>query len=84
MSAQKITVQQTRWPKHKEVKELGSNTLYFSLKAARGAATDTKEWKYSTLILVPLPIPATKKEITRLHKESLGQGSRGATAPGKP
>lgn len=51
---------------------------YFILlsEGSQGHSNRSKEWKYSTLILVPLPIPATKKEITRLHKASLGQGRR--------
>jgi len=52
-------------PKHKEFKELGSNISYFFRKRYRDATTHIRKWKSSRFTLAPLPILATKKEISK-------------------
>lgn len=67
----------TWWPRAKELKEHGSNTLCFFLKGLRDAATCIRKWKPSRLIWVPLPTPATKETSGTAQRKgwSRGEGS---------
>lgn len=49
----------------KELKELSSNTSYFILNGCRLATIAPRMWKSSRLILVPLPILATRQKISK-------------------
>lgn len=81
MSAQKITLYKTRWPKYKELKELGSNALHFFRKGYRDATICTRKRKSSRLIWVPLSILATKEETSKPAQRRGWSGEKGSSGP---